>query len=338
MFGSVALEVMIGLAGAFLVFSLIVSGIREVIAKALQTRSKQMWAKLSQILDSQPAGSQRSGSLKKALTIGDTRPIPADCGESLTARLARHAFIQPIDGVTVPAKKVKTHQISTSDFTRSLLDLLAEGQSGEAMARIRSGIERLGSPRLQRQLSALIEQGANDIATLREAVGEWYDTHMDALSALYRRRTRWVSFFIGIVLALLFNVNAIDVASELWENTTMREAAVNLASDQVAEDLRESVCDDADDFLECVEDETSKLIDIGVPVGWKCSTPDGCDDLADRVADVWSQVFDGGLGTVVMRLAGWLAAAAAFAVGATFWYDALSRLVSLRGTKTGQPT
>jgi hypothetical protein len=334
MFGSVVLEVMIGLAGVFLVFSLVVSGVREVIAKALQTRSKQMWAKLSQILDAPSPETAQMGSPKSALTIGDMRPIPSECGDTLSERLARHAFIQPIDAVTVPAKKAKTHHISTNVFTRSLLDLLAEDQSGEMMARIGKGIKELASPRLKRQLQALIDQGADDIASLQEAVGKWYDTHMEALSALYRRRTRWVSFFIGVALALLFNVNAIAAGTELWQNTTLREAAVTLASNQVGKELGDAVCEEADDFLQCVEDETAKLIDIGFPFGWTCSTPDGCEGILETVGDSWSQAFDGGFGAVATRVAGWLAASAAFAVGASFWYDALRRLVSLRGAKT----
>lgn len=54
MFDSIWLDIVIGLITVFLVFSLVTSGVRELFAQALATRSKHLWNQLSMMLDDEP--------------------------------------------------------------------------------------------------------------------------------------------------------------------------------------------------------------------------------------------------------------------------------------------
>jgi hypothetical protein len=221
------------------------------------------------------------------------------------------------------------------------VDLLAEGTEGELMNRVREGVERLEqiSPTLHRQLKAMVDQQAADVAAFRQAIERWFDDYMAALSARYRRHTRWVAFVLGTAIAIFFNINAIAAADELWENAALRDAAVAAATGQVDRNLAGGgACAEEEpaDVLACIEDETSKLVDTGFPFGWKC--PEGCDSVGAMVANAWSQAGAGRGWDVLARIAGWLAAGAAFSMGATFWFDTLKRLTGLRTRLTGSST
>jgi len=338
MFGSVALEVFIGLVGVFLIFSLVVSGIREGIAKMFQTRAKSMWTTLQRLLDDQgPPVDNPVNRVSAAARLGEARPRLSGGEEGevelLSVRLARHPFIQDRDGTTVAMGRTKLHRIEAKDFAASLLDLLAVGSTGTTMAKIRAGIESLEelSPSLQQQLQTLIEQGADDVAKLGKAVEDWYDSRMKSLSDWYRRRTRWVGLLIGVFIAFLFNVNAIGAGAELWQNATLREAAVATASSQVDKGLTDaSLCTDPAEYLACVEEETAKLVDAGYPFGWSCTDPEACETLTGSIGNAWDQAWDGSGDEVVLRVIGWLIAAAAMTMGASFWYDVLRRATGVR--------
>ncbi len=72
MFDSIWIDVAIGLITVFLVFSLVVSGVREVISVVLATRSKNLWNQLSTLLDEEPTNERpdNQGVKKRAARTG----------------------------------------------------------------------------------------------------------------------------------------------------------------------------------------------------------------------------------------------------------------------------
>ncbi len=69
-------DVVIGLLFVFFVCSLIVSGMNEAVRKALNTRSKVLWASLQRIL-SEP-GQDTETDAPKTAHSGSTSPASAD--------------------------------------------------------------------------------------------------------------------------------------------------------------------------------------------------------------------------------------------------------------------
>src|SRR5262249_21660429 len=78
-------------------------------------------------------------------------------------------------------------------------------------------------------LTILGENAAGDIDRLRSAIEEWFDTGMDRVSCWYKRWTQLWQFVIGLALAILLNVNAVSIATDLWTNIPMRNAIVGQA-------------------------------------------------------------------------------------------------------------
>ena len=58
---------------------------------------------------------------------------------------------------------------------------------------------------------------------------------MDRVSGYYKRQTQAVLFAIGLALALLLNINSVEVARTLWSTPALRSYAITLA-DQYGKD------------------------------------------------------------------------------------------------------
>lgn len=65
----------------------------------------------------------------------------------------------------------------------------------------------------------------------------WYNDTMDRVSGWYKRQTQFILFLLGIVLAIIFNVDTIDITNKLSTDKDARDQVVQLAI-QSSEQLR----------------------------------------------------------------------------------------------------
>lgn len=168
----------------------------------------------------------------------------------------------------------------------------------------------------------------SSLETLRTSLAGWYDSRMAALSAWYRKRSRFVAFGLGLLVVVGFNVDAIGIPQELWQNENVRGVVVAVADTAVV-DLE--ACRASGDQLTCVEGTVDELIDIGLPLGWDVGTScDGeCDGILERISYALGTQ-GGGVRGALRKVLGWGLAAAALAMGASFWYDVLTRATGFK--------
>jgi hypothetical protein len=304
MFGSGILDLVVGLIFVFLVFSLVVSGINEGITRAFEWRSRHLWAALRQLLDGDTArligdarpsvGLQVPVGASPATAAGDIVPR----GAGLVDQLYAHPLIRELE-TAVHLGKSRIKNIPSTDFSRALVDLLVQG-SGEpaAIERVREYVGHLpdGSPIKIPLLTMLNEaDGIEKLVT-------WFDSRMAALSATYKKHTRWVMLVIGLVVAVAFNVDAVGAAQRLDRDAALRAAVVHEATTVV------DACTSEPDPATCTRNEVSTVDPaIRLPAGWP--DPNGVNGI---------QVF------------GWLLAGIALGQGAPFWFDLLRKATSIR--------
>ena len=320
----------IGLFFVFFVFSLLVSGARELIAKWLRTRSKELWTTIRSLLD----GKKRAKVLDRWWDVrkwfaairgtvgygGEKLPVApsaaagavAGKGSGVSAsNFYNHPLIRRLDSA-MPGAVTKLRNVEPEDFARTLLDLLGAGDEHDSQAKLKALVAELpdSAHELKGQLDSLLDQGADDLDAFRTAIEGWYDRRMDALSAWYRRRSRWVAFALGLAIAVAFNVNAIGTAVTIYEDDVIQSSLVAQSAD--------TSCTADETEAECFEDEYGQLIDTGLPFGWQGG---------------FDAKFPGGVGGVI-HVFGWLITAAAIAQGAPFWSDLLTKLTGLRKSKS----
>ena len=162
-------------------------------------------------------------------------------------------------------------------------------------------------------LAARLEQVytdvGNDITRLKAGLESWFDETMAVVESQYKKwATTWL-FFVGFGLAILVNASAINVASDMWHDSATRQAVVAAAESTTASGQGATKIED-------VARTTDTLKELALPVGWSEPVFDASHDL----------------GWWVSHVIGWVLTGALLMLGAPFWFDLLSRLVSLRNS------
>jgi hypothetical protein len=348
MFGSTVLDVVIGLVFVFFVFSLLVSGINEFVRKLLNTRSKVLWGSIGRMLDEGTHGYREGWTVKVGVEPTRTAPsgdapvgvavvtpsgaTPAASpgagavptvqatGTSLFDQLFNHPLIARLDP-TPKGKKSRMTHIPPRDFARAMLDILAPRDPNGAPVwdHLEQGIEQL-PPGLRSQFDVILQEAHGDIKEFRLGIESWFDSSMERVSDWYKKRARKAMFAYGLLVAGLFNVSAVVVTADLYENEILRDTVVSLAESQVsASDANDGAAPCAD--RACVEAQVKALVDTQLPVLWRTCPLEGGEERTCG--------FESG-GRVLASVAGWIITAAALSMGASFWFSILRKAFKLR--------
>ena len=82
-------------------------------------------------------------------------------------------------------------------------------------------------------LFTLANDAKGDLDAFQKKLEDWYNDAMDRVSGWYKRSTQRVLLYIGIVLAVGFNVDSLAIAHTLWIDRDARKAMVTAADSYV---------------------------------------------------------------------------------------------------------
>jgi hypothetical protein len=230
--------------------------------------------------------------------------------------------------------------------------LKKQPKSGDAVLdNLKDGIAALStiSPEVNQTLNALLlnvdefgAQSESNIAKARKNVEKWFDDSMDRVSGVFKRYSQWMALLIGFFIALVLNVDSINLTLYLWRDTSVRQAlAQNASKFELSEE------EFAENPQQAMQDLRMKFIGLSLPVGWVVSDGSRAEMLAgscelmpgdgqrfgfrvfrwciappeaDNTTNIW------------LKLGGIFLTALAARQGAPFWFDILKRAVNLRST------
>lgn len=313
MFGSVTLEVAVGMIFLFVLVSMLCSSIREGMESLLKTRAAYLERGIRELLQDKE-------------------------GRGLAKSFYEHPLIYSLyfNGYT-PGKNTRRppilakgkdlpSYIPSKNFARVLMDIAARGAETDEVSGhpqspvispdvIRSNIMNIDNPFVQRAMLTAIDSAQGDLNTAQKKIEEWYDSAMDRVSGWYKRSTQWILFWIGLTMAVLLNVNTIAVADHLYRNDGKREALVARA---------EAAARDTAFQSKNFEEAKDELSAIGLPIGWSSgSTLFNREPNAGKI-QVWNDI--------LAPVLGWLLTALAATMGAPFWFDLLNKVMVIRST------
>jgi hypothetical protein len=198
-------------------------------------------------------------------------------------------------------------------FATALVDILVPNAAGAtSVTQVREAVKKLPDELpLKAALLSLLNTASADVASFMSSVERWYDDAMARVSGSYKRwAKRWI-VVVGVVVACLLQVDSVQIAQSLYTDGPLRDSVAAAATNG-------SLCGQGKDLQatrQCVTTELTQLqASAGLPVGW------GSDQRPQSAAG-W-----------IVKALGWALTAAAAAFGAPFWFQALSRLGSLRNT------
>ncbi len=197
------LDTAIGLALLFLGLSLIVSGLQEMIAKFLRSRSETLRKGIRALLHD-PNG---IGLAK----LVEEHPL-------ITGLKDRNGWIL---GARFPS------YIPSSTFAAALMDGIRSSSTGNLFVNARLAIANLpGESGVKKSLLALHDAAEGDAEKFKAAVEKWFDDSMDRVSGWYKRRTEGVMLLLSVIVVFLLNANALEVGKALWIDASLRSAVV----------------------------------------------------------------------------------------------------------------
>jgi len=236
MASSQVLEVSVGLIFIYLVVSTVCSGIKELIARALNMRAT---------------------TLENAI-----RNLLADPNGSITLKLLQNHLIA---GTVDPGSKPP--YISSRNFALSLFDVIAPVKPGQprTIQDLKNGIGNLPDPRVSNALLGLLDSAQQDVDLARLRVENWYDDAMERVSGAYKRRAQvWIAV-LGLGLCVGLNVDSLMIIRELWNDEALRTAVAAEAQKQAEAPQGMDKCKDKDP-LNCV---TASIRSANMPpIGW----------------------------------------------------------------------
>ena len=264
MFGSTVLEVAIGLTFCYGTLALVVSTLQEALAAAFSLRANMLLAAIKRMLD-------------------DPR-----C-EALAQSLYDHPLVNPHGSSTARRPlSVRPSYIEPAHFAIALLDSL---RTNPAIP-LQAAIEALPDEQVRRVLLALLRQSGGDLARFQEGIAGWFNSAMERLSGVYKRRQLLISFLLAMLLSIMLNIDSIHLFQTLWQNPALAAQIKAAPAGLDPEALRQM---------------------WALPIGWTTFPP-----TLDN--------------TFVLQVAGWLITAGTTLFGAPFWFDLLQRAVQLRST------
>lgn len=267
MFGSEILEVAIGLFFIFLLLSLVATAVREAIESVLKSRASDLHRGVRELLGG---------------------------NDELTAALYRHPLLHGLylDDYAPPRfwrwpwKKKLPSYIPAPNFALALLDLAArpaaEGTPADesstpplSLDSVRESIQRLPDSKVRRAVLIAVDRADGDFARAQANVEAWFNGSMDRVSGWYKRRTQYILFGIGLLVAIATNVDTIAVARYLYQNDTARSVVAVRAELFAAALNRDGGLPDSvsDSLRTRLTSELDSLKAIGLPIGWGKDAP-----------------------------------------------------------------
>ncbi len=299
MFGSVILEVVIGLTFIYLLVSLVCSAVVEAVGAMFNRRGNTLEASLKLIL-----GDKASEILAHPLI------------KSVVPSVTKPPHVDPEQFVSVIVAQVqKAIEIATVAGGDPVLETLKTKFSHNG-----------AQAPIVKILELFLAETSNDLEKLRIRLILWFEQEMDQLSAWYKRRTvAWLTL-AALMVTVFVNVDSIALTKTLLLNPTQREKLADLATTRLELEQKYPTPEnnsptgtkpaEAQQPLE----PTKMAIDVLLGTFQKAEI-----DLGKPF-----QFLRADFPSIVSTLLGYVLTIVATSLGAPFWFDLLGKLVNLR--------
>lgn len=283
-------EVGVGLIFVYYVMGSIVSTISQVIMESLETRGVALEKYLKMIV-----GENNLGDLTNMPQIKSLRPI-------------RYASWWNVFRAGTVEKRVEKIPVATLvDAFFDLSGLTGKYQtSGDELL---ATINHLPDSEGKKSLLLWMQKGVTNVNDLRSRTNEYFTGILNQASGTFKANARSLVIVLSIVVTLLFGTDSIQLAKNLWADSTLR--AIAAAQANVAAQQGQST------------DLTALLNQLGVlsiKIGW----------WQNQNIPVQTSTVDW-INFILLKFAGLAITAVAVSQGSSFWYDLLKKV-------TAQPT
>jgi len=225
-------------------------------------------------------------------------------------------------------------------------------------------IQQIPDGKLKTALGTLLQQSEGNLDKFKTAIEDWFNDAMDRVSGWYKRHTQWVQIIFGIALTFAINLDSVSIVRALSKDNSGLLKATVAAAEKFTEHTPvtvnpsgspqpsptpASVTGEQSAGATAAKSpnpaETLRLLDaefssLMLPIGWNSGPPAASANNSDfRQWPGWPWGSPGPLqwlgdwkDIISHHLVGWLLTVIAVSLGAPFWFDLLSKIISIRSS------
>ena len=284
------LEIVIGIVFVFLLYSLLATILMELFSNVFALRGRNLEQALKNMLH-------------------------ANNGEDVFKDFKDNPLYKQLAGRYL-GKKSPPSYLSNEKFRSILMNVLDRRENGITIG---DQLESLPEGSLKEVLKQFWSETNQQVSAFKDSIDSWYDDVMDRASGWYKRGVKAWLISIGLVIAVVFNVDTLEVYDTLSKDPATASAVADMAANFVEQkDMIDQMNLDSTEVTQQVKDlvtENLASLENPIGVGWG-----GVDIYALEWYEWVKKVF------------GWFITSLAISLGAPFWFDLLRKLVNIRGT------
>jgi hypothetical protein len=368
MFNIIVLDVVIGLVFVYLLYSMLATIIQEFLASSFSFRAKILERAINRMLEDENKFTSR---IRGVFYLFKRTGNGSDDLSTTSFEFYNHPLIKFLGE---NKRSSKPGYINKGTFSKVLIDLLRGDQVKpgdniklliqDALDKktISGGAVKISDETLS-YLKSIWADAQGDVEKFKEYLENWFDETMERATGWYKKHTQVILFFIGLVIAIVFNVDTIKIVGKLQKDPKLREQIVQQADAflKAHPDLDKELLAQKAEY-----DSLLKNIKPGIPVAdsiRKTKLKDSldlvkyqtltamrdtllhqADSLLNNDLKKTNGLLGAGLGSYecsfcdlgcfFKSLLGWIITALAISLGAPFWFDLLNKLMKLRNSAT----
>jgi len=248
MFDNVAFEVVIGLVFIYLLYSLLITILSELVATWLNIRGNLLRVAIEHMLNDgyyyklarkkrrqKPNDPNRNPDKNQIWIRGSELKENPEFRHSFAGRFYDYPAIKYLGRFEkVKSGKLtlsKPAYISASFFAESVINFLADKGDGKTIMDKLNFCLRFNThniePNTRRQFMNLFETSAT-LDDFKANLVKWFNETMDRTNGWYKRKLKLISFLLGLSIAIAFNVDTIKIAKILANDKEARSQLVDM--------------------------------------------------------------------------------------------------------------
>jgi hypothetical protein len=280
MINSAIIDVGIGLVLVYILMSIIVTQVNSVLVNLLNLRAEHLRDGLDKLITDE---NLRYELLTHPLINVVQSEMSLRQKPSIAKRL-RSGSRLILEVLFAPhlAKRsdtTNTSYVAPTVFADVMIDalvknpeLLAQLKNVQVPQLIELLKDRIDDVNLERTLEALLST-ASTIDEAKAKLVTWFNNGMEQISGIYKGRVQYVSFMVGLLLAVVLNIDTVYMAQTFWNDPSTRQIAVR-AAQQVVTGESQILTQTADDENSAeltqsvvrVQQSISDLFDLSLPI------------------------------------------------------------------------
>jgi len=366
MLNSIVLDVVIGLVFIYLLYSLLATTIQEIIATNFGFRSKILERAIFRMLEDEDKSETRFKTVfdlfwkrKKSGVVKTTsdgfyeHPLMKFLGEN--KRNSKPAYIDKETFSKVFIDLLRGDQVLPGDDIKLLIQNALTNKTtkwGKVTTKI--------SDETLSYINSIWVDAQGDVDKFKVYLENWFDATMERATGWYKKNIQFILLFIGLGIAIVFNVDTIEIVKKLEKDPKLREQLVQQADAFVnanpdldkklltqknenekflAKYTKEEI--KSNDSLKKINSEDSLNLQNYKELQARRDTLiNRANSLIKTDLNKANDVLGIGINTYKFKwetffksLLGWFITAIAISLGAPFWFDLLNKLMQLRSAR-----